>query len=400
MVQIYLLSIILVLLPPFVLFNNPVIGTHSISKIIWGSLLLYQFIYHRKDIFILWEKNKKILSITLFFLLSQLLSIFYAKDIVAFFYGFEDFLFGYLFFINSLLLVNKVKSSQLLKLLTISLSFDLVSNWVLILYPNIFFKIFQHLLSSQYLLVIKQEFERNRLGLENFNFVVLALFLFLIIKENKNTLQDYFLLIVNGFLVAISNFRTKSVLLITSIFFTLVLLRKKAIYLFIFFAIVGTMLVANFRLSNFRVNVANRYKNNKTNIASVVLRFDAWRKSTEILANNQYHGIGLGNYKYYVRPGMFNDVKKDKSYYYAIYNDPHSKPIKVLVETGIIGIFFYLIMMGYFIYSDVLFFKKNSLDKNIYSVCFWILVLFSLYNPTEMVKYQMLFWFFRAKITV
>lgn len=398
MIQIYLVSILLVLLPPFVLFNNPVVGTHSISKIIWGSLSLYQFIYHKKNIHTLWVKNKKTLSLTLLFFLSQLFSIIYAKDTVAFFYGFEDFFFGYLFFINSLFLVNKIKSNQLLQLLTISLYFNLVLNWLLILYPDVFFRLFQHLLSSQYLLIIREEFERNRLGMENYDFVILALFLFLIVKENKNTIQNYLLLIANSFLVAISNFRTKTVLLITTIFFMLYFLKKRVVYFLVFFAIVTMMFVVDFKLSSFRVNVVDRYINNKKNIFSVVSRFDAWKKSIGILVNNQYHGIGLGNYKYYVNPGIFNDTRKDKSYYHAIYNDPHSKPIKVLVETGVVGIFFYLTMMGYFLYNDIKVFSKNDRDKSIYSVCFWILTIFSLYNPTEMVKYQMLFWFFRSKL--
>jgi hypothetical protein len=395
MAHLFTLSVLLVLLPPFVLFGNPLYGTHSIAKIIWFGIFLVQIFFKKTQPWKGCFMNKTII-LSLIFILSQLISYIFAINKLAFFYGFEDLFFGYIFFLLILNIDHKKYFKHIPGIVIFSLVFDILFNVLLIIYPNIFFNTFKYLFSLKYLEFIRQEYERNRLGSENFDFILLLPLLYFVIKSKKNEFFTYMIFLINGAVLLVSNFRTKSILFILSVITIFAMFRKKLSLFILFLIVLIGLVLIQFTAYKFQINFKKRFINNATNRASVEIRRQIWSKSLIVAKENPF-GVGLGNFEYYMSVDNVS-INSSRLYKSAIYYDPHNKLIKLLVETGIFGFISFLVMISYMAYKDFKnFFKFDGLKK-VYFICFWSLVVFSMYNPSETIKYQILFWFFRAKL--
>jgi O-antigen ligase len=122
---------------------------------------------------------------------------------------------------------------------------------------------------------------------------------------------------------------------------------------------------------------------------AVLSRFKYWEEAYEIAISLPLFGIGLGNYFDH------SQIMKTSS---VFIDNPHNYFMSVLVDTGFIGLLFFCLLIGYFIYSDTRSLKLNSSLQKTFIVSFWSLFIFSLLNPQDFYYFYFLFWLFRGVI--
>jgi len=111
-------------------------------------------------------------------------------------------------------------------------------------------------------------------------------------------------------------------------------------------------------------------------------------------------GVGLGNYSEYFTKEItdlrFSTVNKNiTSGSIQVYDDPHNVFFSFFAETGFFGLTTLLIILVFFSKQDLLiFFKKNKSQNDLLRIAFllsfWSLILYSLINPANSMRFYFL----------
>jgi O-antigen ligase len=118
--------------------------------------------------------------------------------------------------------------------------------------------------------------------------------------------------------------------------------------------------------------------------------------------DNSLIGVGLGNYFDNLPNNMKTTttiIQNEAKWNRSVITNPHNIFFTTLSETGILGLLSFTILIGYFLYRDLLAFmqRKTNLHK-ILMLCFWGLFIFSIINPATVLQYLIMFWLLRALI--
>jgi len=92
---------------------------------------------------------------------------------------------------------------------------------------------------------------------------------------------------------------------------------------------------------------------------------------------------------------LFEQTRKE--FELAAY-DPHGIFFKIFAETGFLGLFSFLLILGYFLKNDIKILSSKEEIPKIFVVSFWTLFLYALVNPSYTTKYQVLFWLLRILV--
>ena len=401
--KLYLTSLLLAILPPFYLFAS-YLNVNTAAKVLWVVIFLLLILRKERKI----PKENTLLWLFLTFFLSQSLSVVGAVNILAFLQQYEDLIFTALFFFISLRLVAGVKDIKAVVLILLAGgATNLIFQATILLFPDAFLRAGELFLHEGYLEIIKINIGRSRIYFEGYDEILIPILLYLWINSKKkieSALSLFYIVLITT-LSFVSNFRTRFLMLLFSLFSSFFLfLKTKKTYLLALFILPTTIyFLYSILTQNIGFTVFERLflQSEREDVKTVTGRIEKWEKTVEIGLSAPFLGVGLGNYYDYLDPSMKQSIslfeQTRKEFELAAY-DPHGVFFKIFAETGFLGLFSFLLILGYFLKNDIkILFLKEEIPK-IFVVSFWTLFLYALVNPSYTTKYQALFWLLRILV--
>ena len=403
--KLYLTSLLLAILPPFYLFAS-YLNVNTAAKVLWVVIFLLLILRKERKI----PKENTLLWLFLTFFLSQSLSVVGAVNILAFLQQYEDLIFTAFFFFISLRLVAGVKDIKAVVLILLAGgATNLIFQATILLFPDAFLRAGELFLHEGYLEIIKINIGRSRIYFEGYDEILIPILLYLWINSKKkieSALSLFYIVLITT-LSFVSNFRTRFLMLLFSLFSSFFLfLKTKKTYLLALFILPTTIyFLYSILTQNIGFTVFERLflQSEREDVKTVTGRIEKWEKTVEIGLSAPFLGVGLGNYYDYLDPSMKQSIslfeQTRKEFELAAY-DPHGVFFKIFAETGFLGLFSFLLILGYFLKNDIkILFLKEEIPK-IFVVSFWTLFLYALVNPSYTTKYQALFWLLLSVLLV
>lgn len=426
----FLVAVFLIKVPPFYYLpiHNRIYSSHTLAKIIIGFIFLILFLINYQGIVNLINKKRNIFII-LFFFISQSLSIISALDVILFWKSYHNLIFSLFIFLLSFLLVKLTRTRKTIKMLELFFIFNglvlVFLELVLLIIPKPTLNFFSRFIQKEILDAYIVNFNRGRTSLESNVELFLPIFLSsALFYKNQNPNKSIFFFLISlmiFFLSIISNFRTRVVVSFFSILMVLIIFYFKKIkensrfelrsYAFnllviiLIFFIIGR-LTLNLSTNLFSFNVVDRliFENETRDSSSTNYRIISIDKSLEIFRTFPLIGIGLGNFIYFnssstgIKYSLIAS-ESEKRYYERVFESPHNIFAQILAETGIMGIFSFLLLIFYFIVKDYrLFFHSKRKYIYGYIIASWEVFIFALFNPASTIFVIGWFWFLRGII--
>lgn len=397
---IYAIGFITLTLIPFKIltFSHLIISSHHIGS----GLIIFLFInnlFKTRGQILFPDPIIKKLLLSFFLIIS--LSVIQAINIYAFFSTYKNLLLGIIIYLVtvSLLKRNYINSIMNIVLLgcilsvfiqfTIFFSFPNSYHWLdLIIYPK-------------YMSLLTADGLRNRYFSDFFYFATIPLLTVMVnSKINKIKRTSIVLILSLLFLAMVSNYRT--VFLLTLISLSAFIKKIKFGKLFTLILLITLLIIFRGVAINLTDNssIDRVFSNEEVDQSTIISRFKLLTESWDIGIQLPLGGVGIGNFYDYVDKKLINlslwDWKAVRTRLTVI--DPHNIFAKLFVETGFLGLIFYITLQIYFIIKDSLnYYQKGAMQRGIVQ-SFWILSLYTLVNPVSIVQFQILYWGLRALI--
>jgi len=418
----FIISFFLVRLQPFYYFpfiRNPLFNTHTLARlfILLNLIIIFYLLWNKKARLFL---NKKVSVLIMFFFITLTLSIISAINIVSFLSSYKEFVFGIMFFINTLYIFKERKEIELfVKWINLTLFLNIFVMLLIYFFSN-WGNIFQFFLYEKYWDVLRVNLLRGRYFIEFLDFALLPFIFyeFFLFKNNfesnnikkiKRILSGVIILFLLIFLALVSNFRTHILMLSFSFL---------CIFLFIFnnkftfkmkslivFFLLFFYLSFNFVIRNFFLRTTlDRFNLQEEEYGSIIGRFKMWDYAKEMLIYKPFTGIGLGNYYDYLpnkEKTVFSLFEFSKLLNQVTLIDPHNIFFSLLSQAGLFSNFFLIAIIFYFLKEDyfVIKIKHNKLNLiKTFIISFWGIFLYSAINPVITFHFWTLFFVFRAII--
>lgn len=402
--RLHFLSVILILLPPFFLLT-PVFSSHYLAGGIWLFivLLIGWRLYKGNKVEV---NNKFLLILFILFFLSQSVSIVNAVNIGSFLATYKNTVFSSVLFILSLIFVRKkYHIEKLIIIFYLAASINIGLQTLVLLFPSITLSLIQQFIHGNYIKIIELNLFRGRIFIESYDEILIPVIFYSIIngRNKKIFLSMLFILIV--IFIFLSGFRTKIFTTIAgAVGMSFIYVRYLKKYFILFFSITAVIYIL-YQMLFFmgKPTVIDRFLDFESNIGQITSgRIERWEKGIEIGLHSPFLGVGLGNYYDYLDRSMQRSasvLRYRKEEFELAALDPHNIFVKVFAETGFFGLISLLGLLIYFLKSDFLALrmKENYLSKSLV-ISFWMLVLFSFFNPSTSIVFQSMFWLLRAMI--
>lgn len=399
-----ILIISLIKLPPFYLIpflKHSFLTSHFLSKFIVFLNILIIFFFNLSS-----YKNKIknyiktpwiILSLIYFFL--SFFSIINIVNIHSYLDRFEDLFFTFLSFLLFLLTREYIKKNHIFYIFFYTSIINIFYQILLFYYPHLIDNLNNIFLYDKYLNLLNINLSRKRLYIETYDEINLP-----IIILNINFVIFIFYSLFLLFSTLISNFRSRILMLIVSIFsFFLVKKINKIFFIFINFFLI---IFISSRIMNYYYNfsiIDRLFLNNyREDVKPIIFRFQNIYQTYDLVSKKPLFGVGLGNF--------YDNLPIDKKIYVSknnweneqqtiATNFPHNIFLLVLVETGFINLIIFLTLIIYFLIKDIriILISKNFYKKSLI-ISFWSLFSYAFFNPTPSYSYNLLFWLLRILI--
>lgn len=401
----FLLAILLIKLPSFYLIpfsGSKLFVSHTFAKVMFYLLFPYCFFGAFK------KKNIGQFLFILFLFVSQSVTIFVSQDPLLFLKSYQNVVANLAIYViaASILSDNKEGYSYVANLVKLSV--------VLCVGLDIFF-IFtgknivsflpiQNELYSAYVFNIDRGRYTLNLNSEIFiPFLISYIFLYLNKKKIFLSLLNVLLLATIILLSAISNFRGQFIQgILGTILGVIFIINKKYASIKKLF-LLGSVLIVFFGLivstNIFGFNIIDRFipKPKSIDSESIKFRISSAQLSIALFKSSPLLGVGLGGYESYLErpknkfsnPVLYNDSMDP--------NNPHNILFQTLAESGILGIFAFIIVLIQFVKIDLIYINDKKIIPFILSS--WALFIYLLINPSSSIFFSGWFWFLRGTIT-
>lgn len=400
--KLYSTSILLVILPSLSLspfFSN----SHTLVGLIWGILFIYVLIKiikgQKKNIF----KEKSFALLFLIFFISQSASIITTVNLGTFMSAYIKNIFVAIFFIISIYFIRDNKGiKKIVKILFASSVVSILFQVIMFLNYSLFLYFGGLFLNKNYLELISLNIQRGRIYLESYDEVLIPIILYYwMAKKNRKFL--FFFVVLIPIISFLSLFRTKIIMFLFSIIGSVLIFLKRIRNYYAILLVIGVVLLFSYAiLSNIQnYTVLDRftlqYKSDQNTISG---RIERWGFALDMGISSPLFGVGLGNYYDYLPPGKQKSITPyqmvNQAFDFAS-KDPHNVFFSTFAETGVFGIGAFILLLLYFVKSDLALLKKreDGLSKA-FIISFWTLFIFSLANPSQSITYQSLFWLLRV----
>lgn len=400
--NIYLASIILIGLPPFILLNDQINST-LIAKLFLVVTTISIYFVSKKKIF----KPFPFFILILLFFATQSLSLIHAQNVYSFVEKYQNLFFSMLFLISSYFLIeNNRDIKKIITVLLFVTGANIIYQMFMVFFSIQFLNIASLIFHKGYLNLQTLNIERQRIYIDSYPESLLPLLSYLIFRQKRPAYS--ILLIPITILSFVSGFRTRFVMMIFGLLASIVLFSKSFIrYLWVILAIVLLLYFTNsIAKSVTGQTVIDRFtlENNIADLAPILGRFEKWNESIEIGFSSPLLGVGLGNY--------YDNIQPNEKLYFTIFYfsksvergelaamDPHNIFMSIFAETGFAGLIAYMLLISYFIYFDYKIVTSRNDQSKAFVAGFWILFSYSLFNPSSTLPYLSSFWLFRILIT-
>ena len=396
--------------PLYYLFiQNVFFTTHLISIIIFLSLffiLLINKTHKRKKrtIFL----NMEIILL-LFFFITQSISIIGAINIPIFIQRYLKVIIGLIVY----LIVHLINRRQILKPLLITLLiggfFSIFNQLLLSFFPNLYFNLGKILIYSNVLDITKANYNAGKLFDDSYLEIIVPILIYHLLKEKKpySKFLIFCVIFIIGLLTILSNFRYRLLTFIfssCSTFFLFKIREKNSLNKF-FGLLISIFLILTilnpFIQQFFKHTTIDRLieKEEFEDSSSISWRLKMFNKSIE-LAQANFFGVGLGNMFDYLPKKEVKDITVNTQIPLgALSAGPHNIFFQVLVDTGIIGLFSFILLLIYFIRKDIFIIKTNrNKEKLTFIAIFWTLIFIVQFFPAINLTFYILFFMLRGII--
>jgi len=395
-------------MPPFYVIpfiKSALLTSHSLSRVI--VVVLFVAMLRRRD----YQKFSKT-QISLFYLFLgyfffHSLSVINAVNYDAFLLRYKDVVFPGLFLLASF---SFLKSKlDFIKVMIWSLLVNFAYQAVAYTWPSLYSLMGNSLLYEGHREFVSLNLARGRIFIETYDEIVLP-FLFVsgfyTLVKNKLFRVIFPVLII--FPTLLSNFRSRLLMLVVGVGLALITWFKSW-KVVIGIGLGGIVMMfssdaISLRLWGFSILDRVLLKSNYDDIQSLTSRWEGISQSFELGLRHPVAGIGLGNYFDFLPTYVRDSVFSISNYYGGVWIsslNPHNIFAQIVAETGLLGLIYYLGMLGIFLRSDWMIYRERKIKEDFKIACiiaFWTLFSYSLFNPTTTLTYNTLFWILRGVI--
>lgn len=395
----YFLSLGIFLLPSI---NVGGYYTYQAAKLLIVILFIYLTLKKKVSFA---DIEKKEIYLFSFYIIAQLFSIMSAININAYADKAKNILFLLLFYMCSIIILKDKKTTKKYTLLVILLS--LTSSLIVLFlsyYRLHFIDLLGNILHPSLIERMLAHLDNSKIFWESYEEISIPLIFFFA----SSTLQAFSSVILIVIAVIATNFRTRVLMLIISFISSMLFIKtkfnKKLLLSIIALTLLGTTLISFYRsgidiyIAQNSIPVIDRFLlSDKNDINSLMFRQNQIYNSLELFSKNILTGVGLGNYPDHSSNQIRNLLigtsgASRTSYVTAI--DPHNIFFSTLAESGLLGIISLLAFLFFLIKKDMPHIKDAHLRPYIFA--FWTLFIYSLFNPSDGLTYNVLFLSLRA----
>lgn len=421
-----IITIFLVRLPPVYILplKSPLLTSHSLAR----YLILTMFSLLILRLFILKEKlqlDRKLAALVLFFFATQSLSLINAANLSAFLLDYKNIVFSLALFFITIATIQAQKTQTIVAVLLIATLLNVIYEAIVYFYPETIYSFFRHIFYDKYWQFFELQFRRQRLFSDTFDEATVPFLLYFLIFQRSRRLKSFALTILGGvaFFALVSNWRIKLAMLLfatvaTTLMLTKSFLSSARIAIFSTLALLLVLILTLFTQS--KSNALTRLVSpTKNDLATLVGRLELWDDAATMAFYSPLTGVGLANFSAYLKPAyqlpsfgpqLPSSPAKPISYYKTIrhIDNPHNIFFSSLAETGFLGLVSLLLLIGYFIKSDLAILRaittrqsfegRRALLPGAAIISFWTLFLFALLNPPTQFAYLFYFWLLRGII--
>jgi len=375
------------------------IQTHIVAKLAILFLTLFSMSIKSK------VKKKpaiNILVIFLIFSLGQSLSIINAVDITSYLTRYEDLIFTGL--ILNLAVIYKINNKKIISILLLSFIINASLQLFIYFYPYIFIRYGDLFILGSYYRLIVFNISRSRVYLDSFHeiFIPILMYQYTVTHEKNKQLIYAISIGLIIFLTLVANTRTGLVMLIVSIAFsinTLIKSNKRVIHI-LCISIIVCILTLRYQNLIFNTSILERVINTRDKeYGSISSRITDWFDAISIGKTYPLTGAGLNNYYIYRQSNKNIDldvaIKEEQN---LVKSNSHNIMATIFAESGAIGLSTWLLSIAYFLLTDWQIIIGQNKKKHMYIISFWVLFIFSLFNPSQIIKYQVFYWLLRLAI--
>jgi lipopolysaccharide cholinephosphotransferase len=399
--------ILLVRLPNFYIF--PIQSSFFLSNnllrvitILIVVLNLYIVLKEKRKIY----SYKKLLLVVGVFFISQSLSIINAQNIQAFLSAYKDMIFGLLLYMSGCFILDSKNIKRYTLFLQRTILFALVVQVAVLIIP-IFQNFYSSILNEAYLSFFDYQLSRGRYfggTLEEAYIPILLLDVYILTSSLQKKIISTVSTTLAIYISYISNWRTKFIICIFSLFCSLVL-NIKRMYIYILILIVFTfslflLINRSFPLDINQTSIDRLLSDSKDERQINTSRLNYLSTAYTMGRANLITGVGLGNY-YDSLTLKEKDSLKSTGYgseRFILIDDPHNIFFSVFATSGLLGLFSLILLLGFFLKKDisvVLSPLSHSYSKA-YICVFWGIFIYACFNPWVNVEYLRNFWLVRA----
>jgi O-antigen ligase len=271
------------------------------------------------------------------------------------------------------------------------------------MFPSVIFPFLSFVFNEKYLQFFNFQYGRNRFFGDSLDEAFIPLIIWTLIKEKAFIKRILLLLLMIGviFITFISNWRTKIIILLFSLFVSTIMYYKyiKKYLLLLMLGVLLTIFTSsNFSLYTVKTDIIDRFLfNNEIEKKIISNRINYWKEAIEMGLSSPITGVGLGNY-YDNLPKKSKQANKIISSNLITIDDPHNLFVSTFASTGFLGLISLTLLLGYFFITDAGIFKKKQSILQTFIIIFWGLFIFGLFNPWMYFSYLMPFWLIRGFI--
>lgn len=403
----FLSALLLVRMPPFYIFpllKSAFLTSHSLSRVVVMGLCAWLVL--RKDYKVFSKAQINLLYLFLGYLFFHSLSVIGAVNYEAFLLRYKDVVFPGLFLLASFAYWRS--KASFVKVMVVTLVINFGYQAIAYLWPSMYSLIGNSLLYEGHREFVAFNLARGRVFIETYDEVIFP-FLFVSgfysFSKNRVGRRVFPWLII--FPTLLSNFRSRLLMLVVGVVLT------GAAWFKSWRVVMGVILVSavalvssdviSLRLWGFSMVDRVLLKSNYDDVQSLNSRWQGITQSFELGMQYPVTGVGLGNYFDFLPTYTRNSVFSLSNYYGGVWIsslNPHNIFAQIVAETGLLGLGYYLFMLGMFLKTD---WRIYRLDKrNDFAlasiIAFWTLFSYSLFNPTTTLTYNTLFWILRGAI--
>lgn len=399
----YILSIILIILPPFYLF--PIRSLFFTSYTAGSLLLVFLFIYINLDGNHSLKPDMTVFLISLY-LLAVSLSVINAINISSFLSLLKNIYLGVMvFFISRHLLNKKGLFSLIIKAIYISTILNCFYQAVIFFRIEPLFSFLNTGLYDRFFDYVLLQADNGKYFGEIYNFSFIPILFYGMFHSNKKLIQvvSFLLISLLVYFSFVSGYRT----IVLVVFFgvlssTLVHYGRKFIRPFLLTLVISFILYSLSQITN-PFSVIERFSlSEQGDVSTLITRLGLWKKSFDVGLSAPIGGVGLGNFYDYSPTKKARGLLLSSSaskWSELASTQSHNIFFSIFAETGLLGFVAFSILIVYFIMNDAHSLRGNNTLSKYVICCFWSLFIYSLFNPVVVLQYVGLFWLMRAAIS-